>query len=43
MDIEKKFDIEISDEEAADMISTVGDARVFIYKKLQEKAESINR
>jgi len=42
MDIEKKFDIEISDEEAGDKISTVGDARLFIYEKLREKAESIN-
>lgn len=43
MDIEKKFDIQISDEEAADCMSTVGDARQFIYKKLKEKSESINR
>ena len=42
MDIEKKFNINISDEEAADKISTVGDARHFIYEKLREKAESIN-
>ena len=42
MDIEKKFNINISDEEAADMIGTVGEARLFIYKKLREKAESIN-
>ena len=43
MEIEKKLDIEISDEEAAEKISTVGDARRLIYEKLREKAENINR
>ena len=42
MRIEQKLDIEISDEEASDWITTVRDARRLIFKKLSEKAEKIN-
>ena len=37
MDFEKAFDIEISDEEAGDNISTVGDAIKFIEEKVSSK------
>ena len=37
MDFEKAFDIEISDEDAGDNISTVGDAINFIEDKVNSK------
>lgn len=37
MDFEKAFDIEISDEDAGDNISTVGDAIKFIEDKVNSK------
>lgn len=37
MDFEKAFDIEISDEDAGDNISTVGDAIKFIEEKVNSK------
>ena len=37
MDFEKAFDIEISDEDAGDNISTVGDAIKFIEEKVSSK------
>ena len=37
MDFEKKFDIEIPDEEAGDNIQTVADVISYIEKKVQEK------
>lgn len=37
MDFEKAFDIEISDEDASDNISTVGDAIKFIEEKVNSK------
>ena len=37
MDFEKKFEIEIPDEEAGNNIQTVADAISYIEKKVQEK------
>ena len=37
MDFEKAFEIEISDEDAGDNISTVGDAIKFIEEKVNSK------
>ena len=37
MDFEKKFDIEIPDDDAGDKISTVGDAIKYIEDKVNEK------
>ena len=37
MDFEKKFDIEIPDEDAGDRISTVGDAIKYIEDKVNAK------
>ena len=37
MDFEKKFDIEIPDDDAGDKIATVGDAIKYIEDKVNEK------
>ena len=37
MDFEKKFDIEIPDDDAGDRIATVGDAIKYIEDKVNEK------